>query len=70
MTKKKPQLIEFIVTGNAKLRGVTTTVHAYDRQEAIRKANAGEYIGGIDLDVGEMVDYDFHLAEPNCDVDG
>jgi len=69
MSKKKPQLIEFVVTGDAKLRGVTAIVHAHDRQEAIKKANAGEVFEGIDLGVGELVDFDFHLAEPNCDID-
>lgn len=59
--------IEWIVSGTAKLRGVSVTVHAVDRQEAIRKANAGEYIGGIDLDVGELVDYDFDFAEAGTD---
>lgn len=63
----KPKNIEWIVTGDAKLRGITTIVHAPDRQEAIRKANAGEFIGDIDLDVGELVDYDFDLAEANSD---
>lgn len=65
----EPKNIEWIVSGTAKLRGVSTTVHAVDRQEAIRKANAGEYIGGIDLDVGELVDYDFDLAEMNAELD-
>lgn len=60
---KEPKNIEWIVTGTAKLRGITTTVHAVDRQDAIRKANAGEFIGGIDLETGELVDYDFSLAE-------
>lgn len=69
MPSKSPKNAEWIVTGSAKLRGVTTVVHAVDRQDAIRKANAGEFIGGIDLDVGELVDYDFDLAEAGSDLD-
>lgn len=62
-----PKNVEWIVSGVAKLRGVTTTVHAIDRQEAIRKANAGEHIGGIDYETAELVDYDFNLAEAGVD---
>lgn len=59
----EPKNFEWIVTGTAKLRGITATVHAKDRQEAIRKANDGEYFGEIDLETSELVDYEFNLAE-------
>lgn len=65
----EPKNAEWIVTGTAKLRGIVATVHAVDRQEAIKKANAGEFIGGIELDVGELVDYEFDLAEAGADLD-
>lgn len=62
----KPKNIEWIVTGTAKLNCVTTTVRAVDRKEAIRKANAGENIGGIDFDVRELK---FKFAETDIDLD-
>lgn len=65
MAKNKD--IEWIVSGTAKLRGVKATVHAETHQEAVRKANCGGFIGGIDLDVGELVDFEFDLAEANSE---
>lgn len=62
MAKKQPKNIEWIVTGSAKLRGVTAVVHAIDQREAVKKANAGEWIDGVEYDGAELVDYDFDFA--------
>lgn len=62
MPKQTP-MNEYIVSGTAKLRGVTCVVHAHSHQEAVQKANAGERIGDIEYDTAELVDYDFTLAE-------
>lgn len=66
---KHPKNVEWIVSGTAKFRGVSATVHAPDRQEAIRKANAGQYFGGIEIECAELVDYEFNLAEVGIDHD-
>jgi len=60
-------LNEYVVSGTGKLRGITCTVHAHDRQEAVRKANAGEIIGEIEYDGAELADYDFTLAEVSAE---
>jgi hypothetical protein len=66
MAKKIP-MNEYIVTGTAKLRGVACIVHAHDRQEAIKKANAGEHVGEMEYDTAECADWDFTLAEVNVE---
>jgi hypothetical protein len=65
--KNKPENIEWIVSGRVAYSGATCTVHAKDRAEALAKANAGDIIGGIDLDGAEMVDYEFRIATPNVE---
>lgn len=65
----KPKNIEWVVSGSAKLRGVTAIVHAVDQSEAVKKANAGDFIGAIEYDGAELVDYDFDLAQHGTDLD-
>ncbi len=65
--KKQPQNIEWVVSGRVTYRGATCIVHAKDRAEAVRKANDGDSIDGIDTQAAEMVDWEFGTAEPSVD---
>lgn len=66
MTKKKqPENIEWIVSGRVTYSGATCIVHAKDRDEAKRIAQAGHFIGEIDIDGASLCDWDFRIAEPN-----
>lgn len=65
--KAKDQPIQFIVTGRATLSGVSCIVQAKDRVEAISKANAADFLEGIDPESGEIVDWEFDHATPNCE---
>lgn len=66
-TRTKPKNIQWIVSGRATYSGATCVVHAVDRAEALKKANAGDYIGSIDIEGAEMVDWEFRIAEYDCD---
>jgi hypothetical protein len=68
--RKEPKNIEFIVTGRVIHSGATCIVHAKDRVEAIRKANTGKYLGGIEINGAQLCDWHFKKAEPNVDDDG
>lgn len=65
----EPKNIEWVVTGSVKLNGATVIVHAANHREAVEKANAGKFIGGVEWDGAELADYDFHLAEANSSDD-
>lgn len=69
MSKRKPQNIEWVVTGSVTLHGASCIVHAKDRDEAIAKANALDNIGGIDTSVAEVADCDFTKCEANVGDD-
>lgn len=70
MSKKKtePKNVQWAVTGRVTYGGAICIVHAPDRAEAIRKANAGEFLGEIDVDGAEAVDWDFKNATADTSV--
>lgn len=64
---KEPKNIQWAVHGRVTYGGALCIVHAPNRAEAIRKANAGEFIGEIDTEGAEAVDWTFGSAEPDLD---
>lgn len=65
--KKQPENVEWIVTMNVETRGSTAIVHAKDKDEALRKANAMEIIGELDHSGAETVDWKATHVEANTD---
>lgn len=67
--KKQPENIQWIVSGRAVFSGASCVVHAKTRAEAIKKANAGDTIDGIDTAAAEMVEWEPEIAEPDVGYD-
>lgn len=67
--KKEPENIQWIVTGRVTFREASCVVHAKDRDEAIRKANALDNIDGVDTRGAELCDCDFRHAEADVEKD-
>jgi len=65
----KPENIQWIVSGRCTFSGAICVVHAKDRAEALRKANAADNLDGIDTEGAEMVDWEFGIAEPDVEND-